>query len=151
MEENYKPERRFEAYLIASRFGGYRNVKMILFKNDPENNTDTIDFTKAIKDYDPADERGGYPEHYLKGLFTWEEVEAMKKCFEDWENVQTFYHAEVDFPISNNSVGVGSMGVDRSCGFYLFDKSENYPLEFDVQGYYNLEQGGVLKEAREKW
>ena len=32
MEENYKPERRFEAYLIASRFGGYRNVEMTLFK-----------------------------------------------------------------------------------------------------------------------
>ena len=146
-ETAYKPERRFEACLIVPRFKGCRNVKMILFKKDSENNADTFDFPKAIKDYvPPADGDKSYPEEYIKELFTWEEVEAMKECFKHWDNVETFYHTEVDFPISNNRFGVGSRGQGRLYGFYMFDISENYPLEFDVWGYFDLERYGVIEE-----
>ena len=150
MEESYKPERRFEAYLIVSRFRGYRNVEMTLFKKDSENNTDTIDFARAIKDYvPPADGDKSYPKEYIKELFTWEEVEAMKECFKHWDNVETFYHTEIDFPISNDRFGVGSRGQGRLYGFYMFDMSENYPLNFDICGYYDLGRGGVIEDVRE--
>ena len=151
MEETHKPERRFEAYLIVPRFRGYRNVEMTLFKKDSENNTDTIDFAKVIKDYvPPADGHKSYPEEYIKELFIWEEVEAMKECFKHWYNVEIFYHNEVDFPISNDRFGVGSRGQGRLYGFYMFDMSENYPLNFDIWGYYDLGRGGVLEDVREE-
>ena len=124
---------------------------MILFKKDSENNADTFDFPKAIKDYVPrADGLKSYAEECLEELFTWGEVEAMGECFKHWDNVETFYYAEVNFPIPSNSMGVGPMGQDRFCGFYKFETSRNYPLNFDVWGYYNLERGGVLEDVKDE-
>ena len=138
MEETYKPERRFEAYLIVSKFKGYRNVKMVLFKTDPENNTDTIDFARAIENYDSADEHKVDTEDYLKGLFNWEEVEAMREYFKDWEDMQIFNYSEVCFPIRNNIIGVMGLAVGGLDDFYMFSKAKGYPLKFKVWGYYDL-------------
>ena len=58
MTETYKLERRFEAYLKIPGFENGSSITMILFKPDPENNTDTIDLAKVVKDYDVADDVG---------------------------------------------------------------------------------------------
>ena len=148
MEETYKPERRFEVSIVAFMFLGYWNVKIALFKADPENNTDTIDFTKAIKDYD---EDTFHAEDYLKSLFTWEEVEAMREYFKNDKHMHTFNCSEICFPIPKNIIGVGSIPVGIEAeGFYEFTNEENYPLKFKVRGYYDLRRHKRIEQENKK-
>ena len=152
MEEVYKPERRFKASLILHGFKNRKNVRMFLFKADSENNTDAIDFAKAIRDYDyySVSEYMVYAEDYIKELFTWEEVEAMREYFEDLGNVRTFDYSEANFPIPNITVGVGALAPRGPRGFCVFNKFEGYLLKFDVRGYYNLDYHELIEDEYER-
>lgn len=136
MEEIYKPERRFHATLEMRELLGYANVVFDLFKGDPENNKDTIDFEKAIKNYvPPEDGYDHYAETALRESFTWEEIEAMREYFMKWGNDYIFDFFELSIPVSNGTCGPSAFGVGGSDRQFIFNTLDGYPLSFSVIGH----------------
>jgi hypothetical protein len=138
MEETYKPERRFRASLTIYNLWGYQDVEMYLYKDDIENNTDTIDFSKAIKDYDPADKERYYPESAVKEMFTLDEILIMKEYFNRWGDVHIFHYSEASFPIKENTIGTRYVAVGGNNDRYMFSEDEGYPLNFSICGFYSI-------------
>lgn len=139
MGEIYKPERRFAVSLKRFDLCGYKNVNVALVKTDIENNADTFDFTKAIKDYDPGDKMNRDAVASIKELFTWGELEALRAYMKQYDGIQTFHYKEVQFPVSNKSVCMQFYHEWGNWPRYDFYRQKNYSLKLKVSAYIAIE------------
>ena len=117
--------------ITFNEFDGYKDVEVILIGGD-HNNT-PFDIYKYISD---ASERHGYHIMYIEEFFTLEEIQQIIEGFSKINNAIIHGPFQAEIPIDPDAAILPFTrgGPD----LFLFHESENYPLDFKIEGYYDL-------------
>ena len=142
--------RKYYAYLIIKEFHFrglcYQDARLDIYRKgyNYEQERKQYDFPKLIKDYKEG-EQAECPERLILELFTKEEIDAIKTCFDVSDLLRMeFIYGEEKFPSCFNSLPWSNMPVGGSAERLVFRKNDKVQLNVELGGYVDLAYHGVI-------
>ncbi len=134
----------------------YNNLRVKVVKVIHSGNLyDEAEYREMIKEYDDLDETSKtYSKDCIDENFTKDEAEKVRAYFKGRvEKGEKIIIKKAELPISGNYMPLGAIPVGGNNELILFGESKSHPLEFRIQGYYdisNLKPVSVDKQKLEK-
>ena len=129
----------YDIYITLSEFLGYKNVKMQIIRW----NTDDVPFDpeKYVPDFIPKNSAGWEYANILdclKESFLIDEIRQIKRYLRRFPGTTIHKPSLCGIPKNYPIAPLGRMPAGGGVDYHLFFKSPDYPLSFDIAGYYNL-------------
>ena len=136
-----KVEGLYRLAVLVGQYMGHENVVLDIFRY----NIGNVPFNpeEYVPDCIPKDRVKEKPSkmlNHLKESFTFEEIEQIEEYFNKFNSVTVGKPELCSLPRDGRIWPTGAHRYDefREQGFIVFCNSENYPLPFDIAGYYDL-------------
>lgn len=134
----------------------YNNLKLEIVRVTQSGNLyDEAEYREMIEGYDDLDEMSKtYSKDCIDENFTKDEAEKVRAYFKGRiEKKEKIVIKKAELPIPGNYMPIGAIPVGGNNELILFGESKSHPLEFRIQGYYdirNLKPVDVDKQKLEK-
>ena len=132
-------DRGYRAHFFAKELKGYKNVKVFLFRSHwCKEKEPRYNWSELVDGYDEVDRTmRDLSRKCILENFTIEEIQLLKKWFQDHENADLEIYLE-DFPIAPGLLPIGAIGASGvQEGYIMFSETKNWDLPVEVSGYYN--------------
>jgi hypothetical protein len=128
----------FRVTTIVKQYSGHRNVKFEWFVE--ERKEPPVPYAKAIRDYDPHDDRARYAEFAVNELLTRDEAEALKVYLDKYHGNEgvTAIKQYSELQIRMNTMGLSCIPTGGGPDNYMLWKEPRYSLPFQSAGYFDL-------------
>lgn len=128
----------FRVTTIVKEYSGHRNVKFELLvekRKEPP-----VPYAKAIRDYDPHDDRARYAEAAVNERLTRDEADALKVYLDKYHgnDIVTAIKQYSELQISMNTMGLSCIPTGGGPDHYMLWKEPGYSLPFQAAGYFGL-------------
>lgn len=116
----------------------YDNLKMFLIRDNKGDLYLEDEYRTMIKEYDSLlDSDKIYSKIRIDELFTKQEIEQMRPWFEKLSGTR-FKIEKEKLPVASGDFPVSAIPVGGNNGCYQFNLHNEYPLKFNVEGYYEI-------------